>query len=299
MAYSYAVAIELNLLKFLLLAKKKGANFDRTLMLGRQALFGIEPHEMLTAFRAFGCPGKDAEITKVAMDRGYAEPLLRLLGATHTDSMDGSDYEGASIVHDLNAPIPDRLRSSYSVVFDGGTLEHVFDFPTALRSAMKMVQVGGHYIGMSPANNFMGHGLYQFSPELFLRAFSEGNGFSIERMVLVEHFSDSWFEVVRPERLDTGLQSKSVYPTLLFTIARKTHDAEPFLTVPQQSSYEAQWSEQRSSGRPSLIQTLLGFAVKRPRLYRVLYRAAMPLHAATALRRRSAQMRQVRPEAME
>jgi 2-polyprenyl-3-methyl-5-hydroxy-6-metoxy-1,4-benzoquinol methylase len=52
-------------------------------------------------------------------------------------------------------------------VFDGGTLEHIFDYPTAIKNCMKMVKPGGHLLLTTPANNWFGHGFYQFSPELF------------------------------------------------------------------------------------------------------------------------------------
>ena len=64
------------------------------------------------------------------------------------------------------------------MVVDGGTLEHVFDYPTALRNAMRMVRVGGHLILNAPVNNFPGHGFYQISPELFFRCFHDNSAFA-------------------------------------------------------------------------------------------------------------------------
>ena len=55
------------------------------------------------------------------------------------------------------------------MVIDGGLLEHVFDFPTAIRNCMRMVRQGGHLILNLPVNNFPGHGFYRFSPELVFR----------------------------------------------------------------------------------------------------------------------------------
>ena len=108
---------------------------------------------------------------------GYAEEFLKRLGAKETISIDASAYEGASLVHDMNLPIGDDLKRRFSVVIDGGTLEHVFNFPVAIKNCMQMVDVGGHFFVHTMANNFMGHGFYQFSPELFYRVFSPENGF--------------------------------------------------------------------------------------------------------------------------
>jgi 2-polyprenyl-3-methyl-5-hydroxy-6-metoxy-1,4-benzoquinol methylase len=73
-------------------------------------------------------------------------------------SIDASDYENATYVHDLNVPIPDHLKGQFDLVDDGGTLEHVFNFPVALRNCMEMVKVGGHLLLNVPTNNFVGHG---------------------------------------------------------------------------------------------------------------------------------------------
>ena len=40
-----------------------------------------------------------------------------------------------------------------------------------------MLTVGGSIFVNTPANNMMGHGFYQFSPELMYRIFAEANGF--------------------------------------------------------------------------------------------------------------------------
>jgi hypothetical protein len=49
----------------------------------------------------------------------------------------------------LNKPVPDNLRSRFSVVFDGGTLDHVFNICQALKNAMEMVEVGGYFVQVS------------------------------------------------------------------------------------------------------------------------------------------------------
>jgi hypothetical protein len=47
-------------------------------------------------------------------------------------------------VHDFNVEIPPVLDEQYSVVIDGGTLEHVFDFPMAIRNSNRTVRECGH-----------------------------------------------------------------------------------------------------------------------------------------------------------
>jgi methyltransferase family protein len=64
--------------------------------------------------------------------------------------MDASGFEGSSIQHDLNQPIPPSLSARFTLVLDSGTLEHVFDVPQALRNCMEIVAPGGHLIAIAP-----------------------------------------------------------------------------------------------------------------------------------------------------
>ena len=114
-------------------------------------------------------------------DSGYTDVLFEYLGADSTCAMDASAYEGADILHDLNLPVHGSLFGSFDTVFDGGTLEHVFNFPVAISNVQRMLK-NGLFISVNGANNFLGHGFYQFSPELMWRAFS--TGFIIEMMQL-------------------------------------------------------------------------------------------------------------------
>jgi hypothetical protein len=118
-------------------------------------------------------------------------------------------------------------------VLDGGTLEHVFDFPTAIRNCMKMVALGGHLLCRTPANNYLGHGFYQFSPELFFRIFSEDNGFRFvtEAVVEVGPFA-SWYEMLDPKRGGHWAELVNARPTYLFVFAEQTEVAQIFFTRP-------------------------------------------------------------------
>src|SRR5258706_10976295 len=130
-----------NCAKFLLYSRQRGARFTTTLMLGRQQLFIKDPdrEELRSKF--------DLQ-AKNLPSRGFAEPFFTILGANVIDSMDYSDFERASIIHDLNRPVPASMKGTYSVVFDGGTLEHVFNFPVAVKNCMDMLSVGGHFISI-------------------------------------------------------------------------------------------------------------------------------------------------------
>lgn len=77
-------------------------------------------------------------------DQQFCEKLLQsFFGAKNVDSIDNSDYEGATIIHDMNKPISADLNERYDTVIDVGTLEHVFDIAKALKNCSKICKVGG------------------------------------------------------------------------------------------------------------------------------------------------------------
>jgi SAM-dependent methyltransferase len=238
------MGFDVQCVKFLLNARHQGVRFTRTAILGRQELF-IEPAWLRRILRAFGLDGSEAAARRIlAEGDGFAEPLLRLLGAEQICSVDASSYEGASIVHDMNLPIPSRLKAAFSVVIDAGTLEHIFDFPTAIRNCMEMVEERGHLLLVTPANNFLGHGFYQFSPELFFRVLSPENGFSIGKVIACEVDPTAlWYQVLDPARAGRRVELTTSRPAYLLVEARKTHQVPVLTVAPQQSDYTALWRE--------------------------------------------------------
>jgi hypothetical protein len=192
----------------------------------------------------------------------YADKFFRFLGAKEPVSVDRSDYEGATLLHDLNQPFPESLRSGFDLVIDGGTLEHIFDYPSALRHCLELVSVGGHFITITPTNQWMGHGFYQFSPELFFRVFNAENGFELRKIVLFESTKAdaAFYEVKDPAINGIRVMMKSPQPVMLAVLARRTAEVPLFSRPPQQSDYVAIWNEHQKKtaeagrGEPGLIQ---------------------------------------------
>lgn len=259
------MAVTFSSARFLVEARGRGARFDRTLMLGHQALFAnpVRLYRLLSRSGAFADAAAGQAFLDGIRHGGYADPLFRALGATTVDAMDASPYENAQIIHDLNEPLPDDLRGRYSLVFDGGTLEHVFNLPVALANAMELVEPGGHLVSYTPVNNNFGHGFYQFSPELFFRALSPDNGFEVERMVIFTsetvprklagipyvYERTGRFHEVRDPRVHRGRHALiNDKPVEVLVLARRTADVRPFAAWPQQSDYAATWDESAPAG---------------------------------------------------
>ena len=263
------MGFDVQCVKFLLGAQRNGVRFTRTAVLGRQQLF-IKPTSLRRLLRDAGMVMSEAAVREtLTADPGFAEPLLRLLGAEEICSVDASPYEGATIVHDFNQPVPSHLVNAFSVVIDAGTLEHIFDFPRAIRNCMEMVREGGHLLLITPTNNFMGHGFYQFSPELFFRVCSEANGFAINRIIVCEVDPGApWYQVVDPARAGRRVELVTSRPAYLLVEAAKLRHVPVLTSAPQQSDYTVLWQEPRreheaSRVRPTLPERVLRGVTRR------------------------------------
>ena len=235
------MGLDINGIRLQLLAKRLGVDFKDVVTIGRQGLH-ITQKQLQKECAAFDVLYKENAAT---CDYRYSEFFFSLLGAQTTESIDNSDYENATIIHDMNNPLPAELKGKFSVVFDGGTLEHVFNYPVAIKNCMELLKSGGFFISATPANNFMGHGFYQFSPELFFSVFTQANGFELVKLLICETYDDSqWYEVSKPKGGNSGRVTLTNHqPTYLMCIARRLDDKfEPFKTTPQQSDYVEAWN---------------------------------------------------------
>jgi len=245
------MGIDVDVAKFLLSARERDVNFEKSLMLGNQQ-FQFFDYDYQTLADVFNL--EDFTRIKTSTD------FFQFLGAKEISAMDFSDYEGAAILHDLNKPIGDELKEKFTFILDGGTTEHVFNFPTALANAMEMVEVQGHLVIITGGNNFLGHGFYQFSPELFYRALSAENGFQVKRLIAAEVGGD-WYEVADPQQIKSRVELVNDRPVYLMVLAQKIARRPLFTNAPQQSDYVEMWQDgdanQTSEAAPGKLKTIL------------------------------------------
>jgi hypothetical protein len=147
---------------------------------------------------------------------------------------------------------------------------------------MRLPVIGGHYLGISPVNNFPGHGFYQFSPELFFRVLAPENGYSIRTMLLFEEgWMRDWKEVSDPASIRRRVTFTNRTPTYLAMLAERTGHAVLFEKPPLQSDYAAEWSAEEQGARPgpswSSPPWIRGFHKFVPAWLRTLRRYPRPL----------------------
>lgn len=211
------------------------------LQLGRQTMFfDRQTYADFSHYHSLSRPSPDR--SGVIEDQEF----FGQLGFQTVESLDITDTEKPTHIYDLNQPLPDTMAEKYDCVFDGGTLEHVFDFATSLRSMARMVRVGGRAVHMVVTSNYIDHGFYQPSPTL-LWDFYTANGFVVERAYLVDLLVSGTLEFLHPWRVyrytlgscdhfNSGAWGFSPRPAAFWIIARKTESRSQFVN-PQQSMY--------------------------------------------------------------
>ena len=156
------------------------------------------------------------------------------------DSMDNSDYEGASIIHNLNNPF--NSSKKYQYIYDGGTIEHIFNIPQVIENIIDMLDINGLFVSITCNNNFSGHGIYQFSPEFFLSSLNEKYGMKIESIYLgkVHTSFEEWIDVNDYKGGRNCTKFDDSEPVYILTIARKISNIRENLITnsPHQYSYE-------------------------------------------------------------
>ena len=95
------MGITKNMLQLLISSKnRRGLSLDKTVMIGRQNIH-MSKEQIIESLAKFNIDQGD--IKKIYPEKNcYAEHLLEHLGALSVDSVDASDYEQASIIHDMN-----------------------------------------------------------------------------------------------------------------------------------------------------------------------------------------------------
>jgi hypothetical protein len=248
------MGIDIHALNFLRYVSKKKA-------LGRVATIGRQSLMVPRAYVEFG---------------GFCEQLLiKRFDAMFVDSYDYSDFEGATYVLDMNKPVVSEKE--YDTLIDCGCIEHIYNVPQALTNISLLCARGGQIVHVLPANNFCGHGFWQFSPELFFSLYSERNGYSETEVFLADLTKENdWFEVKQP---NDGQRANVASSSPLYVLCRTRKLSDFSHENVQQSDYVYAWEHSAEVTRqPS---RLVGAAKKLMRSNPLLYRSSLSVYERT------------------
>ena len=251
-------------------ARLRDMSFKNTATIGHLALH-LHPAEVKLFRQDYHTRFPESSIKPLAdyTFGDYSESFLHgFLNVASLTIIDISPYEGADTIHDLNQPLPESLQGRFDAVIDSGSLEHIFNFPTAIANLMKLLKVGGTIFITTPANDLCGHGFYQFSPELMFRVFTSDNGFELRKIILFEAVFPSVeltshrkaYQVTDPDvvRSRVGLLSK--VPVMMMVEATKISDVPLFTRFPLQRDYLELWRQEKTqtlhNGRKKLLRSV-------------------------------------------
>ena len=113
----------------------------------------------------------EVDVETVGQDQRHRNVTDRSFFSMFSDavmkSLDVSDYEGASIVHDMNIELPTHLSGIADFIFDGSCLDNIFDPARALKSMSRMLRPNGRLFCFNHATPIQS-AYVCFSPEWFL-----------------------------------------------------------------------------------------------------------------------------------
>lgn len=212
--------------------------------------------------------------------------LFAAMGFERVSALDVSAFEGADVIHDLNAPLPEAQRGRYDVVLNGGSLEHVFHVPNALSCVFDALRVGGRAVHIAPTSNLIDHGFYSFSPTL-LHDYHAANGWTIHAPYVFQarSFSDPWtvyryepgsFASLADRFHDVRLSGVTMAG--LFFVVEKTAQTTRDV-IPQQGQYVRAWraAQGAASAEPvGVARALRDFKRRLDRALPVLNPRVMP-----------------------
>lgn len=199
--------------------------------------------------------GLRVSAAEMVQDDGYAETMFEKLGFGRPETLDYSDFEGAQRIWDLNQPVPEDWRGRFGFIFDGGTLEHVFDVRQSFDNMFDLLADDGIFVSATPLNNWPEHGFYQFTPELAYSYWTRTRGCEMLRCVScttddpeVQHFPDplgtgTRLKVKQPRAGFAGIgRAKRLY--MWYAVRKPAYRNAQATTL--QSDYTVRWT---SSGK--------------------------------------------------
>lgn len=131
----------------------------------------------------------------------------------------------ADIIHDLNTPIPESMRSCFDIVIDIGTVEHVANSTMVFTNYMRALKIGGTLCLTTPVKGYWNHGFHTFSVEF------------IEKMISMNGLIIRWRRFTSIEGKALQQISSDTADVLLTVIAVKVKETGTPVKFPQQGRW--------------------------------------------------------------
>lgn len=199
--------------------------------------------------------------------------FFKLFNLDNIKSIDINKYENADIIEDLNFPIKKKYYSNFDSIYDGGSLEHVFNISEGLQNLNKMLKPNGYIMHLLPCNNYIDHGFYSISPTLLRDFYIQNNYIIIENYLVKQKFDlskNSVWQVYNYEHEKIKYYNKWNWGNnrmLVWIVAKKTKKINKF-NYPTQSKYLKLYKKDKINKNKNSFKNYI--RNKYPRSYRAL-----------------------------
>src|SRR5262249_42261248 len=204
-------------------------------------------------------------------------------GFSSIEALDSGGFDGASIAYDMNADcLPHHYEGAFDVVFDGGTMEHVFHIPNFLKNVFQLLAVGGRIIHCNPTSNCVDHGFYSFSP-CFYSQYYRANGFRLNRCLLLnlgsrvipgDRITAYDYLPTIPRRILDGYLPRHIH--YVYFVATKTAEST-YDRTPQQNFGEERWEIGPEMEHRHYLEPIKAWLKSRPAFERTARKWSLPL----------------------
>ena len=155
----------------LLVCGKQTVLADRELI---NHIFADQPEASSSILAAWSDAANMDRSTRHSHDTLRDDVFLKAFLDVNYNCLAISNYEGANVICNLNAPVPDPLRSTFDFIYSGGCHDNVFSPSTLLINTSKMLKTNGRVVHYEACSGLLG--AYQmFSAEWFYSYYAANN----------------------------------------------------------------------------------------------------------------------------
>lgn len=219
----------------------------------------------------------------------HMHDLFRMMNFTEVASLDAFDADNPTILHDMNKPVPEQYVGKYDVVFDIGSMEHVFDVKSFVANCVAMTREGGTLVIYDALMGWHNECFYNFQTPFFFDVF-KANGFEDISVYLnyfpkYHDFGDRKTVWLRFEYGDRVRFRKPNYNTHVLFVSKRAK-ALPEFKVPMQGYYAEYYNDfkdfQKAGGAeaeatPAMTHYMLE---NMPGIVRAMFPVLVPVYRA-------------------
>lgn len=234
------------LLKLLIAEHKQKPIFGNVLALGKQSV-AIPLTRIKEIFQEYECEISPNFVEQVDENTRYRSgglddsSLFSMFGKVNYQTLDISSYEHASIVHNLNIPVPKILENQFDFIIDGGTFDHLFDLKTCFENVTKLLKPGGRIFQWNAASNYANAGYLSFSADFFNDYYTLNNYADCRTFFAVSHSmgAQNWclYEFIPPKNTNAYPFFKPSYMHVMVIVLAEKGSNTTYDRMPVQLQY--------------------------------------------------------------